>query len=243
MIFLRSIYYWTIGLGYIGPVLLITLIRSYFQTPTSYDPWLRKRLQTLFRLLDSEPTIEFSEPLPDDKPLIFMANHSSLIDIPLLKAVIPHYFMGIIAHDQLHYPLYGKVVQRMGNIPIYRDNVRKSLRSFEEAKQRLEDGIHITVLPEGNRSLDGKLLPFKKLPFHFAEQCGAHIVPIAISGVFNMKNKHSIHLTPGNIVVRFGPIIDPNQVSEMDAQTLLEITRERIYSGLEAFESGEDNHE
>lgn len=226
-----------------GPVLFIVLIRSFFQPPEAYDLWLRKRLQTLFKLLHSDPIIESIDAIPGDGPMIYMANHSSLIDIPLLKAVIPNYFRGIIAHDQLHYPLYGKVVQRMGNIPIYRDHIRKSLKSFEKAKEKIEQGIHITVLPEGNRSLDGKLLPFKKLPFHFAKQCEASIVPIAISGVFNMKNKNSFHLNPGKIIVRFAPVIESRQVAEMDTDTLLEMTRERIYSNLEPFEAGDSNHE
>ena len=131
----------------------------------------------------------------------------------------------------------------MGNIPIYRDNIRKSLQSFDTAKELISQGTNITVLPEGNRSLDGHLLPFRKLPFYFAKQSGACIVPIAISGVFKMKNKHSFHLNPGNIVVRFAHIIDEKEVAELDEQRLLEMTRECIYSKLESFEAGETENE
>ncbi|MCF7823186.1 MAG: 1-acyl-sn-glycerol-3-phosphate acyltransferase [Candidatus Marinimicrobia bacterium] len=235
---LSSVYYWVIALSYFGPVLLIVLIRSYFQEPEAYDLWLRNRLKTLFKLINSEPRIEFAEDLPTDQPLIFMANHSSLIDIPLLKATIPAYFRGMLAHDQLHYFLYGSVVRRMKNIPIQRDNIRASLRSFEQAKTMLNQGINITVLPEGNRSLDGKLLAFRKLPFHFAKESGTTIVPIAISGVFAMKNKGSFKLKPGEIVVRFGPIIKRSEIAALGVQEIMELTRERIYSRLEPFEAG-----
>jgi len=238
MIPLKSIYYWVVALAYFGPVLLIVLIRSYFEEPEAYDPWLRRRLAVLFKLLGSQPRVEFAEEIPTDQPLIFMANHSSLIDIPLLKAVIPRYFRGMLAHDQLHYFLYGTVVQRMRNIPIDRENVRSSLKSFQEAKSLIDAGVCITVLPEGNRSLDGKLLPFKKLPFHFAVESGAAIVPIAISGVFSMKNKGSFKLNPGKIIVRFGPIIHADEIARMDTDELMVLTLERIYLKLEPFEAG-----
>jgi 1-acyl-sn-glycerol-3-phosphate acyltransferase len=238
MILLRSFYYWTVALGYIGPVLLITLIRTFFESPEAYDPWLRQRLQTLFKLLNSDPVLEFSEELPTDRPLIYMANHSSLIDVPLLKAVIPSYFKGIIAHDQLDYILYGSVVKRMGNIPIQRDNIRASLNSFKTARDQIDNGVHITVLPEGNRSLDGKLLPFKKLPFQFAKESGASIVPIAISGVFAMKNKASLNLKSGSLIVRFGPVISSEAMSQLEIDDIMDMTRERILSRLESFEAG-----
>lgn len=237
---LRSIYYWTVALGYIGSVMLILLLRSYFQEPKAYDPWLRRRLDRLFKLLNSVPKIEFTEELPIDQPLIFMANHSSLIDVPLMKAIIPQYFRGILAHDHMHYFLYGPVIHRMGNIPIHRDNIRKSLKSFQAAQALLDQGIHIAVLPEGNRSLDGKLLPFKKLPFHFAKDSGASIVPIAISGVFSMKNKGSLNLRPSSIVVRFGPVISAEKMAGLKIESIMDLTYKHIHSRLEPYESGRE---
>jgi len=237
MIWLRTLYFWAVGLGFFGPVLLRCLFRSRFQTPEQIDPWLRSRLQRLFKLLSSNPIVEFAEPLPEDEPLIFMANHGSLLDIPLLKAVIPTYFLGVIAADQLHYFLYGSVVKRLGNIPISRDNVRSSLKSFRKAREALDKGTHITVLPEGSRSRDGGLLPFKRLVFHFAKESGAHIVPISISGVFEMKNKNSKHLRPGKIVVRFGHVFRADMIAELSAEALSEMTYASILHGLEPFET------
>ena len=240
---MSSLYYWTIGLGYFGPVLLILLLRSYFQSPEAYDPWLKRRVTTLFKLLNSEPRIEYAEPIPENEPLIFMANHSSLIDIPLLKAIIPQYFVGIISDHQLQFFLYGPVVKRMGNIPIPRQNIRGSLKSFNKAVALLKQGTHITVLPEGGRSLDGQLLPFKKLPFHFAKDSGAHIVPISISGVFQMKNKGSFKLTPGALVVRFGKIIRAEAIAQLDLDELKIMTSEAIQDGLEPFEAGKQTND
>ena len=236
---LRSLYYWVIALGYFGPVLFILILRTFIQKPERYDPWLKRRAITLFKVLGSEPKVEFAEDIPGDQPLIFMANHSSLIDIPLLKAVIPQYFIGIVAHDQMDYFLYGSAVRRIGSIAIHRDNIRLSLKSFKAAQELLDQGIHITVLPEGGRSRDGLLLPFKKLPFRFAKESGASIVPIAISGVFNMKNKGSLHLNPGQIQVRFGPIIQAQKIADLDIDDLMGLTHHHIQALLEPFEAGQ----
>lgn len=238
MRWLLSIYYWTVGLGFFAPLLVSLLIRSFLQSPHEYDAWLRLRLRSLFKLLNSDPQVSFAEPLPQGAPLIFMANHSSLVDIPLLKAVIPQYFLGIIAEDQLNYPLYGTVVKRIGNIPISRNNIRGSIHSFQRAKQTLAKGIQITVLPEGGRSLDGRLIPFKRLVFRFAKESGAHVVPVSISGVFKMKNKGSFNLRPGKIVVRFGPILRAEDMADMSLDDILDTTKRAISSGLEPFEAG-----
>ena len=179
-----------------------------------------------------------SEELPEGEPLIFMANHSSLIDLPLLKAVVPKCYVGLLAENHTNYFMYGSMVKRMGNIPIKRENIRASLKSFNLAKQALQQGFPIVVLPEGGRSQDGQLVPFKRLVFRFAKDSGAHIVPISFSGVFNMKNKGSLHLNPGPITVRFGTVIRSETIAEMELDEVLSATYNAIYDGLEPFEAG-----
>ncbi len=238
-----SIYYWTVGWIYYGPILLFLFIRSYFQEPRTYDAWLRHSTKTLFKLLNCDLQIEYAEELPEGEPLIFMANHSSLIDLPLLKAIVPQCYVGLLAENHTNYFMYGSMVKRMGNIPIRRENIRASLKSFNQAKQALQDGYPIVVLPEGGRSPDGQLTPFKRLVFRFAKDSGAHIVPISFSGVFNMKNKESFHLNPGPIKVRFRPIIRAEDIANMDLDEILSNTYDSIYAGLEPFEAGKSEPE
>ena len=236
---LVSLYYWVVGWGYYGPVLLILFFRSYFQAPRTYDSWIRRRTLTLFKLLNCNPQIEYAEALPEGEPLIFMANHSSLIDLPLLKAVIPQCYVGLLAENHTNYFLYGSMVKRMGNIPIKRDNIRSSLRSFNKAKQALEKGFQVVVLPEGGRSPTGQLMPFKRLVFRFAKESCAHIVPVSFSGVFNMNNKNSFHLNPSPIVVRFGKLIQADAIATLELEDIMEATYQAIHKGLEPFEAGE----
>ncbi|MBT4130293.1 MAG: 1-acyl-sn-glycerol-3-phosphate acyltransferase [Candidatus Marinimicrobia bacterium] len=235
---LLSLYYWTIGWVYYGPVLLSVYIVSYFQAPQTYDAWLRRRTKALFKFINCKLQIDYAEELPEGEPLIFMANHSSLIDLPLLKAVVPKCYVGLLAENHTNYFMYGSMVKRMGNIPIKRENIRASLKSFNLAKQALQQGFPIVVLPEGGRSQDGQLVPFKRLVFRFAKDSGAHIVPISFSGVFNMKNKGSLHLNPGPITVRFGTVIRSETIAEMELDEVLSATYNAIYDGLEPFEAG-----
>ncbi|NQV42600.1 MAG: 1-acyl-sn-glycerol-3-phosphate acyltransferase [Candidatus Marinimicrobia bacterium] len=236
---LRSLYYWMVGWGYYTPILLILYVRSYFQMPKTYDSWIRRRTLTLFKLLNCAPQIEYAEPLPLGEPLIFMANHGSLIDLPLLKAVVPQCYVGLLAENHTNYFMYGSMVKRMGNIPIKRDNIRSSLGSFKKAKEALEKGFQIVVLPEGRRSPNGQLTPFKRLVFRFAKDSGAHIVPLSFSGVFKMKNKDSFHLNPGPITVRFGKLIGADAIATMELEDIMEATYQAINKGLEPFEAGE----
>ncbi len=238
---LLSIYFWTVGWVYYGPILLILFFRSYFQPPQAYDAWLRRRTLTLFKLLNCKLKIEYAEDLPTGEPLIFMANHGSLMDLPLLKAVVPEYYVGMLAENHTNYPIYGALVKRMGNIPIRRENIRASLKSFNLAKRKLQEGFPIVVLPEGERSKNGQLIPFKRLVFRFAKESGAHIVPMSFSGVFNIKNKESFHLNPGPIIVRFQPIIRAETIADMDLDEVLSTTYTAIFNGLEPFEAGKQS--
>jgi 1-acyl-sn-glycerol-3-phosphate acyltransferase len=84
------------------------------------------------------------------------------------------------------------------------------------AAEALESGLHITVFPEGTRSPDGKLLPFKKGAFFLAAETGAPMVPIVIRGTERMMRKGSLKLYPGEAVVRFLPAVRPKNFASKE---------------------------
>ena len=236
---LRSLFYWSLAGGYFFSLLVRIWVRSYFNSIKDLDPWIKKRLFRLFRIIQVDLVIEFEEELPPGESFIFMANHSSLIDVPLLQAGIPRHFIGILAKHQFKFFLYGAVVNRLGHLAIDRSSPRRSLKQFQNAQAILSQGTSIVVLPEGGRSLDGHLLPFKKLPFRFARDSQTAIVPVSISGVFAMKPKGTWHLTPGQLVMRFGSIITRPEIESLDVEQLRERVYKDIYRSLERFEKGE----
>jgi 1-acyl-sn-glycerol-3-phosphate acyltransferase len=169
---------------------------------------IKKNLRFLFKLLFIKVNSEGSENVEPQKTYLFMCNHSSLFDIPLLEAYIPTFVRGVEALRQFKWPVYGWVIKRLGNIPIDRKNIHASIRSMKTTEQSLKGGMSIVILPEGHRTLDGNLGAFKRLPFHLAKQAGVPIFPIGISGLFQLKQKGSWLIRPRPVSIKFGEPMD-----------------------------------
>ena len=88
----------------------------------------------------------------------------------------------------------------------------------------------MAILPEGHRTLDGKLRPFKKLPFYLAKQANTPIVPIGLSGLFDLKHKGSWLVRPRTVRIAFGDIIDENRIQSLSVLELRDYVREEILS-------------
>jgi 1-acyl-sn-glycerol-3-phosphate acyltransferase len=141
---------------------------------------------------------------------IFLSNHVSNLDPPILLPLIPGRTSVFLKRELMKIPLLGTAM-RMGKfVPVSRGNQREEARqSVEAAADALNSGLHITVFPEGTRSPDGRLLPFKKGAFFLAEATGAPIIPIVITGTERMMPKKTLRITPGEAHVRFLPSIRP----------------------------------
>jgi 1-acyl-sn-glycerol-3-phosphate acyltransferase len=129
-------------------------------------------------------------------------------------------------------PLLGTAMQIGKFVPVSRANSREEAqRSVEAAADALNSGLHITVFPEGTRSPDGKLLPFKKGAFFLAEGTGAPIIPVVISGTERMMPKNTLRITPGEAYVKFLPPIYPQDASSRE--DLMERVRAAMEEELE----------
>lgn len=142
------------------------------------------------------------EPLPDvdwSKPHIFLMNHQSNFDIPVAFAVIPVNIRFIAKHVLKWIPFLGWYMAGTGMIFINRSNRREAMRGLKRAGERIRAGSNILAFPEGTRSKDGRVLPFKKGSFALAVEAGVPIIPIAIEGTRGM-------LPPGSARLRRHPI-------------------------------------
>ncbi|GAC1423438.1 MAG: hypothetical protein NVSMB62_19860 [Acidobacteriaceae bacterium] len=155
--------------------------------------------------------------IPQGVSCIFLANHVSNLDPPILFPVIPPMASVLLKQELMRIPLLGTAM-RMGNfVPVERTNSRESAkRSIDAAGNVLRAGMHLLVFPEGTRSPDGRLQPFKKGPFFLAQQTGALIVPIAISGPERMMGRGSSTLRPGTAKVQILAAIDPKRFRSRD---------------------------
>lgn len=204
------------------------------------DPFIKKSLKILFKILSIKVRSEGSENVEPNKTYLFMSNHESLFDIPLLEAYVPTFVRGVEALRQFKWPVYGWAIRRVGNIPIDRKNIHASIKSMKKTEKALRKGKSIIILPEGHRTLDGNLGPFKKLPFHLAKQAGFPIMPIGLSGLFELKHKGSWLIRPRPVIIKFGQSISPDEIQSLSIEELRDLVRGQIQAL--AGQSIQDSH-
>ena len=147
-------------------------------------------------------------------PYIFMCNHQSALDIHALMARLPVSFKWIAKRQLFAIPLFGWALKKAGYVSIDRENPREALKAMDEASRRIREGTNIVIFPEGTRSADGKLLPFKKGGFTLALRAMVPVVPIGIYGSSALQPKGSS--IPGKKGVIYIEIGDPIVLEGMD---------------------------
>jgi 1-acyl-sn-glycerol-3-phosphate acyltransferase len=156
------------------------------------------------------------EQLDLSRNYIFMANHVSNIDPPLLIPLLPHRVTVLVKKELFKIQILGPAM-RMGDfVPIDRRNRDAAVASVREAEVTVRRGLHMVIFPEGTRSRDGRLLPFKKGPFYLAMETGVPIVPVTILGTEKLLPKGKALAQPGEVEVIFHPPIDPKEHSDRD---------------------------
>ena len=225
---LVSAYMWTAGLLCFGWFCINTIVASLFFPTHVYDPWLKGILRRLFRFLFIRVRVEGAERIEPGRGYLYMSNHVSLFDMPLLGGFVPGVIRSVEADRQFRWPLYGLAVRRLGNIPIKRDNIFASVRSLRKARRKLAKRQSLVIMPEAHRTLDGKLRPFKRLPFLLAKQAGVDVVPVGLSGLFQLKSKRSWRIRPVPLKVCFGEIIPADTVHRLSVDELRDLTHQRI---------------
>lgn len=173
------------------------------------------------------------EHIPQGMACIFMSNHASNLDPPAIAPLLPFRTAFFLKRSLLKIPLLGYGMRLANFIPVDRDGrVESAQESVQFAKRVLASGVSVMTFPEGTRSRDGKLLPFKKGPFYLALESGAVVVPVAIRGTREMMPKGSLRIRPGIARVAFQPSIDPRRFATREE--LMSAVRAAITAGLDA---------
>jgi 1-acyl-sn-glycerol-3-phosphate acyltransferase len=169
-----------------------------------------------------------------EKPQIFMANHQSDFDILIVLAYIPGQFRWIAKKELFKIPVFGKAMRNAGYIEIDRQNHEKALKSLDEAAQKIREGKSVVTFPEGTRSRDGKIRPFKQGMFHLAIQAGVPIVPISIIGAHEIMPKRTLKLKPGRITMVIDRPVDVSGYTLETRSELIEKIRHIIVRNYES---------
>ena len=184
--------------------------------------WIAKYFWSPFviPLIGAKLKIENSNRIDPKQAYLIMANHNSFIDIPILFKSMPFYTYFIAKKEIKKIPLLGWYVGAYGMIYIDRSDRTKAQTSIARAAKLIEEGKHVIIFPEGTKSKDGKLGPFKKGGFHLAEQSNVPILPIKIEGARRVwPNKQPFKLGFGTITVKIGEPISIEELATMEFQT------------------------
>jgi len=161
---------------------------------------------------------------------IYMCNHVSNIDPPIVIPAIPKRTSVLVKKEVFRIPVLATAM-RMGQlVPVDRTDRDSAINSLKKAQEVLASGVNMSVFPEGTRSQTGELLPFKKGPFYMALDAGVPIVPMTILGTRAIWPKGSMAIKPGTATVVFHPPIDPKQFPEREA--LMDAVRASIASAM-----------
>ncbi len=172
-----------------------------------------------------------AENIPQGESCIFLSNHVSNLDPPILLPAIPGMCSVFLKKSLMKIPLIGTAMRLGQYVPVSRGHSRmEAEQSVALAGQALRSGMNIFIFPEGTRSLDGALLPFKKGAFFLAADTNAPMVPIVIQGTARMMRKGSMKVYPGLVTVRFLPALRPQNFRSREE--LMETVRLEMQAAL-----------
>jgi 1-acyl-sn-glycerol-3-phosphate acyltransferase len=162
-----------------------------------------------------------------------MPNHQSNFDIPVLLGRIPIQFRWLAKAELFKIPIFGRGMRGCGYISIDRSNRKSAFHSLKEAARKIRDGVSVLVFPEGTRSTDGKIIPFKKGGFVLAVDAGVPIVPIVISGTHTVMPKGRLLIESRDVVMQILAPIDTSDYTRKTKEDLMEKVRKSICDAYE----------
>lgn len=211
---------------------LLILLRALFGqlNRAIVDKYCREWSATLLKLVRASLTVRGEVPdFNDGRRYIIMCTHASHYDIPISFVSLPGSIRMLSKQELSRIPLLGQAMAAAEFPWINRSNRAEAVQDLEKAKAMMESGIVLWAAPEGTRSPDGQLLPFKKGCFHLAFDTEAVIVPVAIRGVHKVLPARSVQINLGQPVdVRVGATVDTAGKSKDELPDVMEEVRARM---------------
>lgn len=211
---------------------LLILARSLFGQLSRgiVDKYTRGWSATLLRLVRAHLTVRGTVPdFKDGRRYIIMSTHASHYDIPVSFVSLPGSIRMLAKKELFRIPLLGPAMAAAEFPSVDRSNRTQAMADLKRAREMMESGIVLWAAPEGTRSSDGQLLPFKKGCFHLALDTEAVIVPVAIRGIRRVLPARTWQINLGQPVdVRVGEPIDTAGMSRDDLGSLMAQVRESM---------------
>jgi 1-acyl-sn-glycerol-3-phosphate acyltransferase len=238
--YLRS-WLWTIPAASLVTAFLITLAiaTSPFAPAGRWQTRLyRLWARAVLAIFGVRVRVTGAENLRPDGHYVIVSNHLSLADTPVMLHAVPVPFKFVAKRELLRVPFIGWYLRRAGHLTVDRRSVRSSIESLNEAARLIrEHSLSVLIFPEGRRSLDGSLQPFREGAAWLAIESGAEAVPAAILGTDRVLPAKDSCILPGEVEVRFGAPVSPAGFALRDRAAFTRLLEERVRSLLAGADS------
>jgi len=173
-------------------------------------------------------TVEGLEKIDTTKAHVYVVNHLSALDIPVLYLYLPFQFRILAKRELFRYPFMGWHLRRSGQIPVDLENPKKSIRSLHRAADAIKSNMSLVIFPEGGRSENGQLQPFMGGAFFVAIQAQTDVVPMALIGTCEILKMNTWHIKPRPVRLVVGQPIATTGLKTRDTESLTAKAREAI---------------
>ena len=180
---------------------------------------------TKIQLLLLGSTVRVKSKIPKEGQYIIMMNHTSFADVFYPIQVARGKYTAILASWNFKIPIWSRMLKSFKAIPVYRKNRNKAIESIKKAEHIIKSlGYHVVIFPEGTRTINGKLQPFKKGGFHMAINTQTPIVPVVVKGGFKFKPKNRWYIKPTTIEIEVCDVIKVNKYNKDNLNELINKT-------------------
>jgi 1-acyl-sn-glycerol-3-phosphate acyltransferase len=222
--------FWSLAIAIIAPA-IVTLARFTGKDEFIYAP-VRFFVHIGLKLAGVQVRVEGLERLDPAHTYVFTPNHQSVIDIPLMVVYLGRNPAFLAKKELFKIPIFSYGIRQMGVVPVDRSNSTAAIESARRATDKLQSAKSYVVYPEGTRSPDGRLLPFKKGAFLMAVEAGVPVVPVTISGSFRVMPKGKVRVVPGTIRVTIHEPINTEGYSRANVSELVDRARSQVLSAM-----------
>ena len=182
----------------------------------------------LCRIANIRVRVEGRENLDPSKPYIFVGNHASMADIMSFSGYISHDYRWIAKKELFAIPIFGSGMRAVDFISIDRSRGREAVKSLNAAAKRIAGGASVILFPEGTRSTDGHLQPFKTGAIVLALKAGVDVVPVGFNGTHQVLPKGKLLSRGGDVVLRIGRPVSTKDFKAKDKQMLAGILHQKV---------------
>lgn len=177
--------------------------------------------RVVLRVSGTQLRVDGRHRVADGAPRFFMANHQSALDIPILVTALGGDVRFMAKKALFAIPVFGWILSRYGFAPIDRSSARVTAATLDRMLQKLrQHPISFAVFPEGTRTRDGRLLPFRRGTMKIGQRSGLPIVPVTIDGSYLVKHRDEFVCRPGPVRLVFHEPIPAEQVAAMSPTEL-----------------------